>query len=116
MDQTQQNGKAISDSQAATNAARDKLMDELKSTIGEAEKWLQDSAGQASAVASEARARFDDSLRTARADLRKLEDSVIARGRGAAESANVYVHDNPWKAVTLGATIGVIFGLLIARK
>ena len=42
MDQTQQNGKAISDSQAASNAARDKLMDELKSTIGEAEKWLQD--------------------------------------------------------------------------
>ncbi len=116
MDQNQQNGKAISDSQAASNAARDKLMDELKNTIGEAEKWLQDSAGQVGAVASDARARFDDSLRTAKTDLRKLEDSVIARSRGAAESTNVYVHDNPWKAVTLGATVGVIVGLLIARK
>ena len=26
--------------------------------------------------------------------------------RSAAESANVYVHDNPWKAVSLGATVG----------
>ena len=116
MDHTQQNGKAISDSQAASNTARDKLMGELKNTIGEAEKWLRDSAGQVDAAASDARARFDDSLRTARTDLRKLEDSVIARSRGAAESTNVYVHDNPWKAVTLGATVGVIVGLLIARK
>ena len=116
MDQTQQNGKAISDSQTANAVARDKLVDELNNTIGEAEKWLQDSTGRAGAVASEARARFEDSLRTAKTDLRKLEDSVIARSRGAAESANVYVHEHPWKAVSLGATLGVIVGLLIARK
>ena len=115
MDQIQQNGKDVSDNQAASASARDKLMNELKHAIGEAEDWLKDSTSGA-APASEQRARFDDTLRTARSDLRKLEDSVIARSRGAAESANVYVRDNPWKSVGLGAALGVVVGLLIARK
>ena len=117
MDQPQQNGKdAIADSQTASAAARDKLMDELQNTIGEAEKWLKDSVSEAGAAASETRARFDDTLCTARSDLRKLEDSVIARSRDAAHSADVYVRNNPWKAVGLGAALGVIVGLLIGRK
>lgn len=117
MDHTQQNGKAgIDDSRAVAGAARDKLMDELTNAIGEAETWLKDAASQESIVPSEARARFDDTLRTARIDLRKLEDSVIGHSRDAAKAADVYVHDNPWKSVTIGAALGVIVGLLIARK
>jgi ElaB/YqjD/DUF883 family membrane-anchored ribosome-binding protein len=117
MDQNQQNGKdEIAGSQAASGAARDRLMDELKNAIGEAETWLKDASSQESIVPSETRARFDDTLRTARSDLRKLEDSAIARGRAAAKSADAYVHDNPWKSVSLGAALGVIVGMLIARK
>lgn len=115
MDQIQQNGKDVADNQAASVAARDRLINELKHAIGEAEDWLKD-ATREPAPSSENRARFDDTLRTARTDLRKLEDSVIARSRGAAESANVYVRDNPWKSVGLGAALGVIVGLLVARK
>jgi ElaB/YqjD/DUF883 family membrane-anchored ribosome-binding protein len=117
MDHTQPNGKAdIADSRAASGVARDQLMDELKNTIGEAETWLRDAASQESIVASETRARFDDTLRTARIDLRKLEDSAIAHSRDAVKAADAYVHDNPWKSVGLGAALGVIVGLLIARK
>ena len=117
MDHTQQNGKAdIAGSQAASGAARDKLMDGLKTAIGEAETYINDASAQVSDTASEVRSRFEDTLRTAKTDLRKLEDSVIARSRDVAKSADAYVHDNPWRAVTLGATLGVIVGLLIARK
>lgn len=115
MDQIQQNGKGVADSQAASSTARDKLMDELKHVIGEAEHWLKGSA-QELAPSPQTRARFEDTLRTARMDLRKLEESVVARSRGAAESAGVYVRDNPWKSVGLGAAIGVIVGLLMARR
>jgi ElaB/YqjD/DUF883 family membrane-anchored ribosome-binding protein len=117
MDHTQQNGKdEIAGSQAASGAARDKLMDELKNAIGEAETWLKDAASQESIVPSETRARFDDTLRTARIDLRKLEDSIIGRSRDAAIATDAYVHENPWKAVSLGAAVGIIVGMLISRK
>ena len=106
----------ITDSQAASTANRDKLIDGLKSSINEAEKWLEDSVDDVSEAASEARARFDDTLRTAITDLRKLEDSILAHSRDAAQSVDVYVRDNPWKAVTLSATIGLLAGVILSRK
>lgn len=115
MDQTHQNG-SVADGQAASGAARDKLMDGLKSAIGEAENYLSEAGEQVSGTASEVRARFEDTLRTAKTDLRKLEDSVIARSHEVAQSADVYVRDNPWKAVGIGAAAGVILGILMSRR
>lgn len=106
----------VSASQAASGAARERLMSELKTAIGGAESWLQDSAGQVEDAASDVRERFDDTLRTARSDLRKLEDSLLARSREAADAANIYVHDNPWKSVCLGAAAGLLIGTLLTRK
>lgn len=108
---------AMSDSQAANMAARDKLLNELKHAIDEAETWLKDAKTQKGAeYRTEIRDRFADTLRTAKTDLLKLEDSMLARTRIAAQTADVYVHDNPWKAVGLGAALGVIAGMLIGRK
>lgn len=107
----------ISEAKAASSTIRDRLMDDLQHTIDEAEKWLEDSAGETLGNgSSEARTRFDDTLRTARSDLRKLEDSLLDRGRSTADSVNVYVRDNPWKAVGIGATLGIIAGMLLSRK
>ena len=116
MDQTHQNGNGVSNGQAASGAAREKLMDGLKTAIGEAENYLSDAGEQVGGTASEVRARFEDTLRTARSDLRKLEDSVIARSHEIAQSADVYVRDNPWRAVGLGAAVGVLLGVLITRR
>lgn len=119
MDQTQLNGHSGNDvagSQAASASARAKLMDELHNVIGEAEKWLKDAKTHAGEPDPQVRARFEDTLRTAKTDLLKLEDSVVARTRMAAQSAHAYVKDNPWKSAGLGAAVGVIIGMLIARK
>lgn len=122
MDQTQ-NGKtggidsdAAARSQAHGAEARERLMNDLKSVIGDVEHWLRDAQDDASDGVGDVKAQFEETLRTARTDLLKLEDSLIARTRIAAQQANVYVQDNPWKAVGLGAAIGVIAGMLIARK
>jgi ElaB/YqjD/DUF883 family membrane-anchored ribosome-binding protein len=106
----------IADAQAASAAVRDRLMDDLQHTVSEAEQWLGDSAVEAPAGGSEARARFDDTVRAAYSDLRKLEDSLLAHSRNAADTVNIYVQDNPWKAVTIGATLGLLAGVLLTRK
>ena len=119
MDQTQQNGKTSginADSHAAGADASERLMNDLKSVIGDVENWLHDAQEHGADGMAEARSQFEESLRTAKTDLLKLEDSMVARTRLAAQQANVYVKDNPWKAVGLGAALGVIAGMLIARK
>jgi len=115
MDQVHQ-GNGINGVKNASAAARDKLMGDLKNVIQEAEAWIHDAAQNQHSPDPEIRARFEDSLRTAKTDLLKLEDSVLARGKLAAQTATVYVQDNPWKSVGLGAAVGVIVGMLIASR
>jgi len=115
MEQAQQSN-GIAGSHAASSAARDRLMGDLKNVIQEAEAWIQDASQTQHEPDPEVRARFEDSLRTAKTDLLKLQDSMLARGKLAAQSANIYLKDNPWKAIGLGAALGVIAGMLISRK
>ena len=123
MDQTHTNGKTRSidtgsaaQNQAAGADAREQLMTNLKSVIGDVENWLLDARKQGTDGMADAQSQFEESLRTAKTDLLKLEDSMLARTRIAAQQAHVYVKDNPWKAVGLGAAIGILAGMLIARK
>lgn len=123
MDQNQQNGKtgatngdSAAHGQPAGADARERLMNDLKSVIGDVENWLRDEREHATDGIGDVKAQFEETLRTAKTDLLKMEDSVLARTRIAAQQANVYVNDNPWKAVGLGAALGVIVGMLVARK
>ncbi|WP_343730057.1 DUF883 domain-containing protein [Duganella sp.] len=111
-----EHNNTIAETQAASATVRDRLMDDLQHTIGEAEKWLQDSAGEETGVRSETRARFDDTLRTARSDLRKLEESFLAHSRDAADNVNLFVREHPWQAAGIGVALGVVVGMLLSRK
>lgn len=124
MDQTPQaakpNGGGVANGKSHANhdsaEARERLMGDLKQAVQDAETWLRNAATANSEDLGLVKAKFEDTLRTAKRDLLKLEDSVIARGKMAAQATDHYVHDHPWKSVAAGAAIGVIVGLLIARR
>ncbi|WP_227470203.1 YqjD family protein [Massilia sp. YMA4] len=94
-------------------AARDRLMSDLKKTISDAEQWLRGAAN--SEEIGEARAKMQETLRSAKTNLLTLEDSVIARTKLAAQATDTYVHDNPWKAVIVGGVVGLLLGVIVSR-
>ena len=98
-----------------TQHARDKLMNEMKNVITEAEQWLQTSAEQTGAGLQDAKDNFDNTLQVAKTDLLRLESTIAAKSRLAARATDTYVKDNPWQAVTIGAAVGMLLGLLITR-
>ncbi|RZU02984.1 DUF883 family protein [Rivibacter subsaxonicus] len=100
----------------AANSTTDKLMQDLKVVVGDAEALLKATAGSAGEGASELRQKVQTSLAQARRDLRHLEEAAIERARAAGRAADDYVHDNPWKAIGAAAGVGLIIGLLISRR
>ena len=123
MNSTQQSGKSGSGDSASDMAsraghgdAREKLMNEMKNVINEAENWLGSTASQTGEDMRAVREKFETTLQTAKTDLMKLEANMMARTKLAAQATDTYVNDNPWKSVGLGAAVGVILGLLVARK
>jgi ElaB/YqjD/DUF883 family membrane-anchored ribosome-binding protein len=108
------NGKSHSHNESTE--ARERLMGDLKRAVQDAETWLRNATSANSEDLGMVKAKFEDTLRTAKRDLLKLEDSMLARGKIAAQATDHYVHDHPWKAVAAGAAIGVIVGMLISRR
>jgi ElaB/YqjD/DUF883 family membrane-anchored ribosome-binding protein len=100
----------------ARQASSEKLMKDLRTVMLDAEDLLKATAGQAGEKVSEARARAEESIRMAKEALGELGEEAMERTREAVESADDYVHENPWKAVGIAAGIGLVVGLLLARK
>ena len=96
--------------------AREKLMQDMKSVIGDAESWLKTSAAQSAPDLHAMQDQFKETLKTAKADLLHMEASMLAKTRLAALATDTFVKDNPWKSVGLSAAVGVIFCLLVTRR
>lgn len=95
---------------------RDRLIDDLKLVIKDAEDLLRSTSSQASEGYQAARERFESTLSTARDGLSSLEGRFLDTSREALDTAHDYVQKNPWQAVGIGAVTGLIVGLLISRK
>ena len=96
--------------------ARDQLMSDLKSVIQDAEAWLRNGSQMTGEELQAAKAKFERTLISAKADLIRLEETVVEKTKEAAKATDEYVKENPWKSVGIGAAAGLVIGLLISRK
>jgi ElaB/YqjD/DUF883 family membrane-anchored ribosome-binding protein len=94
----------------------DKLLEDLHTVIRDAEELLRATAGQAGEHIAQTRARAEATLQSARSLLSSLGDAAAARARRAARAADACVQGNPWVAVGAGAAVGLLAGLLMARR
>ena len=83
----------------------DKFMNDLRAVRADAEELLRATAGEAAPKVQEVRARAEESLRAAREHL---------KGAGAELETQVRAH--PMAAVGIAAAIGLVVGVLLARK
>jgi ElaB/YqjD/DUF883 family membrane-anchored ribosome-binding protein len=102
--------------QPMSHVTTDRLVEDLKRVVHDAEALLKATAGQAGENIQQARAMAESSLHAARSRLAELGGDAAARVRDTAERTNSYVHGNPWVAVGVGAVAGLLVGLLVGRN
>ena len=98
------------------NVSKDRLVQNFRSVVADAEELLKATANQAGEKVAAARERIQDSLHTAKVKLAEAEDIVVQRGKQAARATDDFVRENPWQAVGAAAGIGLVIGLLIGRR
>ncbi len=104
------------DSMERVAAARDRLAGELRALVGDAEEMLKAASRQGNEQLSAVRERLERSVTTAKGELADLEQAVVERARATARETNEYVHDHPWNAIGVAAGVGLLLGLLLARR
>ncbi|OGA06166.1 MAG: hypothetical protein A3I00_03050 [Betaproteobacteria bacterium RIFCSPLOWO2_02_FULL_64_12] len=99
-----------------TEVSREKLVADMKVVIADAEELLRATAGQAGDKLAAARVKIQDSLEIAKGKLARLSDVGADKAKAAARATDDYVHEHPWASVGVAAALGLVLGVLIARR
>jgi len=95
---------------------KDKLLNDLRLVINDAEELLRMTADQAGEGVSEVRGRVQGRLQQTKAELAQLQEAAIAKAKAAGHATDEFVHENPWKSTGVAAALGLLIGLLIGRR
>jgi len=99
-----------------TSAQKDKLMADLQLVMADAEALLSATAGDAGVGVAELRKRVQATLSNAKTGLIEVQAAVVDKAKVAAKVTDEYVHDNPWKSISIAAGAGLLIGLLLGRR
>lgn len=93
-----------------------RLREDLAAVMRDAEGLIGAVSDEAGARSDEARARVREALDRVKSRLGEIEAAVSEQGAEAARAADDYVRTHPWQAVGVAAGVGLVIGLLIARR
>jgi ElaB/YqjD/DUF883 family membrane-anchored ribosome-binding protein len=94
----------------------EKLIDDLRVAIADAEELLRMTADQPGEGAADLRSRIEARMNQAKADLVHLQEAAVAKAKAAGHATDEFVHENPWKSIGIAAGIGLVMGLLVSRR
>jgi ElaB/YqjD/DUF883 family membrane-anchored ribosome-binding protein len=77
---------------------------------------MKASADEGGEKMTEARTRIRESLETAKSRLLEVERAARRQGEDAVIATEDYVKRNPWQAVGIAAGVGLVVGVLLARR
>jgi ElaB/YqjD/DUF883 family membrane-anchored ribosome-binding protein len=98
------------------HSTRDKLAADLKQVMTSAEELLSATAHHSDEAITTARAKAEATIRQAKDKLLGLEHTVADQAKHAVEDGTQQIKAHPWAAVGVGAGVGLLLGLLIARR
>lgn len=100
----------------ATQSAGEALIEDIKSSLDQAEKLLREAADTTGDKAADLRARAMQALEQGRQVLTETQASLLEQGRKVAHDTDEYVQANPWKAVGIAGVAGLLLGALLSRR
>ncbi|MCC3702516.1 YqjD family protein [Rouxiella badensis] len=100
----------------ASNSTSDNLRAELKSLADTLEEVLQSSTDKPKAELDKLRSKAEGLLKDTRSRLGDTGEKLASQTKEIAGKADDYVHDKPWTGIGIGAAVGLVIGVLIARR
>jgi ElaB/YqjD/DUF883 family membrane-anchored ribosome-binding protein len=97
---------------AGDEITREKLIDDLRVVVRDAEALLKATAGDLSERTKDARARLGEAMERAKESLAGWED----KAREGARAADQIVREHPYQSLGVAFGVGLLIGVLVNRK
>jgi len=98
------------------NLAKGRMVGDIKAVITDGEELLKAAANVSGAGLAAAREKFDETLSGAKSRLVDASRPALDKARRTAAAADGYVHGNPWTMIGIAAAVGILIGLLAAKR
>lgn len=89
---------------------------DMKSLIRDAQDLFREATTTTGVKADELRSKGLGLLDTAIEKAQDAQANAFESGKEFVGTADEYVRDNPWQSIAISAGVGLVLGLLIARK
>jgi ElaB/YqjD/DUF883 family membrane-anchored ribosome-binding protein len=89
---------------------------DVKILIKDAQALFQSATALTGEKAEEMRIRAMRVLDTALVKAQELQANALIAGKEMAVSADGYVKEKPWQAIAAAAGVGLLVGMIVARK
>ncbi|PTU30559.1 DUF883 family protein [Stenotrophobium rhamnosiphilum] len=100
----------------AVGGSSSALSREFHNFVSDIEDLIKSSTSLSGDELKKAKDKIQERIGTAKEALDSAAQGVMQRGRAAATATNEYVNHEPWKAVGIGAALGLLLGVLVARR
>ena len=104
------------DINAGTTGARERLSQDMRMLVRDAEDLLHAAQKQGGEGVAAMRERLEASIRQAKSQIWDGELMLLERARHTAKQTNEYVHGHPWLAVGAAAGAGLLLGAVLLRR
>lgn len=92
------------------------LSRELRDFLSDIEDLVKSMTSLTGGELERAREKLTERVGVARESLEALSGEVSERAMKTAKATDAYVREQPWQAVGIGAGLGLLLGLFIARR
>ncbi len=89
---------------------------DLKTLMRDAQALFNEAASAGGSKADELRTKGMKLLDSAIDNAHHLQQAAVEKGKKIAHDTDNYVHEHPWRAIGISAAVGVLIGMLIARR
>lgn len=106
----------VPDEPNTPDVTKEQLIADFKMVVSDAEALIKATANQGGEALASVRAKAEASLARAKAQMADVEAALLVRAKAAARATDVYVHENPWKAIGISASLALLVGFIMGRR
>lgn len=92
------------------------VRNDMRTLVKDAQDLFREATSNTGDKAEELRNKGLMLLDAAMEKAQEAQAAALETGKEVAQTTDEFVHNNPWKAVAISTAVGVLIGMLLARK
>ncbi|MBA3582018.1 MAG: DUF883 domain-containing protein [Gammaproteobacteria bacterium] len=98
------------------SSSRSRISEEFHNFLADIEELITQTTSLSGEDLARAKEKLNERVEMARESLDDMGGVIAQRARQTAAATDNYVRDQPWTAIGIGAALGVILGVVLARR